>query len=283
MILLSGTEVAKASQIKITQDVLSFKKKYGQSPKLDVILVGNDSASQVYVKNKKVTCEKVGMIGEIHHFSSHFSQNQILDKIFELNADDSVDGVLLQLPVPEGILADDIVAKLNPLKDPDCLTPENVGLMWLGRGRSLACTPMGIKDILLHYKLPLAGKNAVVVGRSNIVGKPMAQILLDSGCTVTICHSKTQDLKHHTTHADIVVVAMGKPQALGKEYFKKGAVVIDVGIHRGPNGLCGDVKFDEVKEVASAITPVPGGVGPMTINSLIKNTLALANFRRENI
>lgn len=278
--ILSGQEVAKHLQVKITEEVKDFTKKFGVKPRLDVVLVGNDSASQVYVSNKKKACEKVGIDGHVHNLSSSVAETEVLNKISELNANESVDGILLQLPLPQGLDGDKIISHISPLKDPDCLTAENIGLMWLGRPRSVSCTPQGIRDILEFYKIDLEGKKAVVIGRSNIVGKPMAQILLSAGATVTICHSKTKNLKDHTLEADVVVVAIGKPKALGKEYFSKNTVVIDVGIHRQTNGLCGDVDFDEVSKIVKAITPVPGGVGPMTISSLLKNTLRLAILRR---
>jgi methylenetetrahydrofolate dehydrogenase (NADP+)/methenyltetrahydrofolate cyclohydrolase len=204
-----------------------------------------------------------------------------------LNADPAVDGILLQLPLPKGLNSDEAIAWISPAKDADCLTAENVGRLWIGRALTTPCTPWGVMVILEHYGIKIAGQNAVVVGRSNIVGKPMAHLLVQADATVTICHSKTKNLHDYTSKADLVVVAAGRPEFLGAGDFKPGAVVIDVGMHRkapGPDGkakLCGDVRLRELEGVLKAATPVPGGVGPMTITMLMENTLCLAKARRD--
>jgi methylenetetrahydrofolate dehydrogenase (NADP+) / methenyltetrahydrofolate cyclohydrolase len=205
--------------------------------------------------------------------------NELFGLIKRLNGDPTVDGILVQLPLPKSFDAEAVLDAISPEKDPDGLHFQNVGLMWVGRPRVRSCTPWGVMKILEHYKIPISGKKAVVVGRSNIVGKPMANLLMEAQATVTICHSKTADLRKETLDADIVVMAAGKPRMAGRDHFKKGAVVVDVGIHRLPDGkLCGDVKFEELDGWASAATPVPGGVGPMTIQMLLENTLELAKL-----
>ncbi len=244
------------------------------TPKLVVILVGEDSASKIYVKNKVKMCEKVGIASEVINLSESTSEEELLTIINENNKDTSVNGILVQLPLPKHICEENILQAIDPIKDVDCFHPVNVGKLYIGMGEFMPCTPYGIICLLEKYNIDIAGKNAVVIGRSNIVGKPMAQLLLQKNATVTICHSKTKDLKNVVSNADIVVVAIGKAKFITKEYIKEGAVVIDVGMHRDENNkLCGDVDFDNVLPIVSKITPVPGGVGPMTIASLMINCL----------
>lgn len=280
MLILDGKKVAEAHRTQLQSQVAEFKAKSGTAPGLAVILVGDDPASQVYVRNKIQECGRVGMESFPHFLPAKTSQGELIDLIKKLNNDSKVNGILVQLPLPKGLSQDEILEALSPKKDPDALTAYSVGKFFTGQGIAIPCTPKGIMSILAHYKIDLVGKNAVVVGRSHIVGRPMAQLLVQADCTVTVCHSKTKNLREFTREADLVVVAAGQPHFLGKEDFKKGAVVVDVGIHRLESAdgkkLCGDVRADELKDHVAALTPVPGGVGPMTIISLMENTLALA-------
>lgn len=282
---LDGKLVAQAikSEIKIKSE--NFSKRVGRSPGLGVVLVGNDPASQVYVRNKVKACGEVGFYSEEVKISNEASEAELKAAIESLNNNPKIDGFLVQLPLPAHLNSEKALAWIDPEKDADGLTAENVGLFWLGRPRAVPCTPAGVMEILKYYEIEVAGKNAVVVGRSQIVGRPMAQLLLQADATVTIAHSRTKDLSAVTSQADIVVVAAGKPEFLGKDAFKKDAVVIDVGIHRKPSvtgekpKLCGDVKYEELEGVVKAATPVPGGVGPMTIAMLLANTLRLAELK----
>ena len=238
------------------------------------ILVGDDSAPRVYVYNKKKSCEKVGIKSLEFALPADTKQEELIALIDHLNADSSVSGILCQLPVPEHIDSEELIRRISPEKDVDCFHPQNVGAVVTGGNVFLPCTPAGIIEMLHHENIATVGKNCVIVGRSNIVGKPMALLLLRENGTVTVAHSRTKDLKEVTKRADILVVAVGKPKMITAEYVKEGAVVIDVGIHRNEeNKLCGDVDFDSVEPVCSAITPVPGGVGPMTIAMLMNNCL----------
>ena len=253
---------------------VEYLKSRGVEPCLAVIIVGDDPASRVYVNNKKKSCEKVGIKSLEFALPADTKQEELIALIDRLNADSSVSGILCQLPVPEHIDSEEIIRRISPEKDVDCFHPQNVGAVVTGGNVFLPCTPAGIVEMLHHEKIETAGKNCVIVGRSNIVGKPMALLLLRENGTVTVAHSRTKDLKEVTKRADILVVAVGKPKMITAEYVKDGAVVIDVGIHRNEeNKLCGDVDFDSVEPVCSAITPVPGGVGPMTIAMLMNNCL----------
>ncbi len=264
---------------KLTRDELLDNLKIeisnnNYTPKLVVILVGEDSASKIYVKNKVKMCEKVGITSEVIKLEENTSEEELLNIIDKNNNDTSVNGILVQLPLPKHICEEKVLNSVNPIKDVDCFHPNNVGKLYIGMGEFMPCTPYGIICLLEKYDVEIAGKNAVVIGRSNIVGKPMAQLLLERNATVTICHSKTKNLKDVVSKADIVVVAIGKAKFITKEYIKKDAVVIDVGMHRDENNkLCGDVDFEDVLPVVSKITPVPGGVGPMTIATLMINCL----------
>lgn len=277
MIRLDGKLVAEKLRERLKIRVESLRAKIGRSPQLTVVLIGDNKASQVYVKNKHIACEKVGIDSAIIEKPATTSQKQLEELLLELNSNDKVDGVLVQLPVPAHLNSDRIFELLQPGKDADGLTYASAGLLWSGKPMVKPCTPAGVIEILRYYKIEMARKNAVVVGRSQIVGKPMAALLLEENATVTICHSGTRDLKHFTKDADIVVVAAGKPGLLGRDDFKKDSVVIDVGMHgTGSGKLCGDVRYDELEGWVSAATPVPGGVGPMTIAMLLDNTVSLA-------
>lgn len=284
MLLLNGTAVAKHRRESLKAKIAEFTKKSGRAPALATILVGDDPASHVYVKNKRKTCAEIGIQSVDRDLPSNITQEKLLATIKELNEDKTVDGILVQLPLPKHLDSEQALETLNPQKDPDGLTYENLGLLWGGKKRVAPCTPSGVMKILEHYKIEVAGKRAVVIGRSNIVGKPMAHLLQEANATVTVCHSRTPDIKIYTKDADIVVVAAGKERFIGKDAFKKDSVIVDVGMHRPTTGefankLCGDVRFEELEGHVAAATPVPGGVGPMTIQLLLENTLALAELR----
>ena len=288
MQILDGKKVAAGIKNQLKRSVEAFKQSTGRPPGLTVILVGDDPASEVYVRNKDKACEAIGMKSELIKLPAETSQEELTQKIQGLNADDSVDGILVQLPLPSHLDSEKALEAIDPTKDPDGLTQTNMGLLWAGKPRVASCTPQGVMSLLKVYEIPIEGQHAVVIGRSNIVGKPMAQLLNMANATVTICHSRTKDLEKHTKLADILVVAAGKPRFLGKEAIKEGAVVIDVGIHRqmdedGKPKLCGDVRFEELEGIASAATPVPGGVGPLTIATLLENTVRLAELREGSV
>ncbi len=281
LLRLSGTEVAKVRSVALKEKAEHLAQSLGRKPGLAVIIVGSDPASQVYVKNKVKTTVALGLESFHYELPENISEAALLAKIDELNERSDVDGILVQLPLPKHIRSEVISERIRPEKDPDGLTVGNLGLLFVGRKRVAPCTPWGVMAILEHYRIPLAGRHAVVVGRSQIVGKPMAQLLLEANATVTVCHSKSRDLPAITRTGEIVVVAAGQPRFLGREAFAKESVVIDVGIHRPTQGdfagkLCGDVRFEELEGLASAATPVPGGVGPMTIQMLMENTVLLA-------
>ncbi len=278
--LISGKIVSQKVREDIKREVADFKEKHGHAPGLAVIVVGHDPASAVYVRNKHKACLDVGITSYQIEYPEDFSERDLLAKIDELNADPMVNGILVQLPLPKHINEKNVIDRISPLKDVDAFHPENVGKIVIGDYDFLPCTPAGIIELLLHYNVEISGKKCAVVGRSNIVGKPMALLLTERNGTVTLCHSRTQNLADVTRGADILVVAIGKAEFLRADMVKPGAVVIDVGINRLPDGkLAGDVKFDEVAPVASMITPVPGGVGPMTITMLLKNTLTAAKLQ----
>lgn len=282
MQILDGKAVAEARRKQIKARAEKLTAKLGRPPGLAVILVGDDPASQVYVGNKIKACREVGIESFEHRLSDKTTAHQLQIQIQSLNENHLVDGILLQLPLPKHLNSDEAIGWISPRKDADCLTSENLGRLWSGRAVTTPCTPWGVMVILEHYGIPVSGKNAVVVGRSSIVGKPMAHLLTQADATVTVCHSKTPNLREHTSRADIVVVAAGRPEFLGKGDFRQDSVVVDVGIHRKPpnaegkSKLCGDVRLKELDGVVKAATPVPGGVGPMTITMLLENTLCLA-------
>lgn len=281
--IIDGKLVSAETRENIKLKVEEFTKEW-LPPCLAVILVGNNPASTVYVNNKKKACDEVGIWSVITHFPEDITEQELLDKIYELNTDYSVDGILVQLPLPKHISEKKIASAISPLKDVDAFHPENVGKIFLGNYDFLPCTPAGIIRLLEYYKVEISGKRCVVIGRSNIVGKPMAHLLLERNGTVTVCHSKTPNLAEITKQADILVVAVGKPQFVTADMVKPDAVVIDVGINRLDNGkLVGDVDFNSVSEVASYITPVPGGVGLMTVAMLLENTLKAAEMQVNNL
>lgn len=247
-------------------------KKQGKTGSLAVIQVGSDPASSIYVKNKKKACEYIGIGSVSYELSENTTKEKLLDTIDELNNRSDIAGILVQLPLPKHIDEDEVIKAISPKKDVDGFHVENVGSLCVGEDGFVSCTPAGVIELLKRYNVEISGKNCVVIGRSNIVGKPMALLMLRENATVTICHSKTKDLNAICKNADILIVAIGKPKFINDEYVKDGAVVIDVGIHRDENNkMCGDVDFDSVKEKVSKITPVPGGVGPMTIAMLMSN------------
>lgn len=271
--LIDGKRISAVIKEELREKASKLKQE-GREVTLAVILVGTDPASCVYVNNKKKACEFVGIRSLSYELPEETTQKEVLDLIQELNKRSDVDGILVQLPLPKGISEEAVLTAIDPRKDVDGFHPMNVGALCTGKRGFVSCTPAGIIELLKRSNVEIAGKECVIVGRSNIVGKPMALLMLQENATVTIAHSKTVDLKEITKRADILIVAIGKPKYITKEYVKPGAVVIDVGIHRNQeNKLCGDVDFDSVAPVCDAITPVPGGVGPMTIAMLMKNCM----------
>ncbi len=278
-VIIDGKAIAQSVKDNLKVKVEAFEKEYGRKITLAVVLVGENPASQVYVKNKIKATEYVGMKSLSFHLPETASEEEVSVLIKSLADDNSVDGILVQLPLPKHLDENKILALIPAGKDVDGFLAENVGNLMLGLPTTVACTPFGVLQMLKYQGVELSGKNAVVIGRSNIVGKPMAMLLLKENCTVTICHSKTQNLKEVCKNADILVAAIGRPKFVTADMVKEGAVVIDVGINRTENGLVGDVDFDAVKDIASAISPVPGGVGPMTIAMLLENTYLCAKRR----
>lgn len=272
--IIDGKLVSANIREKIKEKTKAIKDKYSKVPGLAAVLVGEDPASQIYVRNKRKSCEDVGIYSEEHKLPESTSQDELLELISKLNNDEKINGILVQLPLPSHIDDSKILNSVSPDKDVDGFHPINAGYLFEGKPKFIPCTPHGIIKMLEFYNIDIEGKNAVVLGRSNIVGKPAAILLLQKNATVTICHSRTKDLEDVLKKADIVVAAIGRAHFVKKEMVKEGAVVIDVGINRLDTGkLAGDVDFDAVKEISSFITPVPGGVGPMTITMLLWNTL----------
>lgn len=275
-IILQGKEVAQSIRAELANEVAELKKQ-GIVPGLTVVIVGDDPASHSYVRGKAKGCEEVGISSEIIMKDADITEEELLVIIQQLNENPNVNGILVQLPLPAHISEHAVIEAIAPEKDVDGFHPISVGNMVLGNDTMLPCTPHGVIELIKRTGTPMAGKHAVVIGRSNIVGKPVSLLLQQENATVTMCHSRTQNLEEFTQKADILVVATGRAHMIGKEHVKPGAVVIDVGVNRIETGkLVGDVRFDEVKEVASFLTPVPGGVGPMTITMLLKNTVAAA-------
>lgn len=273
MIKIDGKAFSQTVLEKIREEHSQLKEKYGKPAGLAVVIVGNNPASQVYVKNKIRACENVGFYSENIELDENISEKELLQEIDKLNKNDRIDGILVQLPLPAHINELKIIDSISPEKDVDGFHVSNIGKMVIGDETGfLSCTPYGIMQLLEEYKIEIAGKDAVIIGRSNIVGKPMALMLIQKGATVQVCNSNTKDLRKKLNKADIIIVAAGVPKLLKKEDVKEGTVVIDVGINRVDGKICGDVDYEEVAEKTSYITPVPGGVGPMTIASLIKNT-----------
>jgi methylenetetrahydrofolate dehydrogenase (NADP+) / methenyltetrahydrofolate cyclohydrolase len=273
MVLINGKTVSAEIRNRLMQETAELKNKTGRMPGLATVLVGEDPASAVYVRNKNKVCDEIGFQSFGKNLPAETTEAQLLDLIKQLNENDEVNGILVQLPLPDHIDEEKVLLSIDPAKDVDGFHPINVGKLAIGNALLTPCTPTGIIALLDYYGIEIAGKHAVVLGRSNIVGKPVAHLLLQRHATVTICHSKTKNLKEVTLQADILIAAVGRPHFVGSEMVKEGAVVIDVGINRVDGKLIGDVEFDPVAEKAAFITPVPGGVGPMTIALLMENTL----------
>ncbi|EOD8049148.1 TPA: bifunctional methylenetetrahydrofolate dehydrogenase/methenyltetrahydrofolate cyclohydrolase FolD [Staphylococcus aureus] len=278
--ILDGKQIAKDYRQGLQDQVEALKEK-GFTPKLSVILVGNDGASQSYVRSKKKAAEKIGMISEIVHLEETATEEEVLNELNRLNNDDSVSGILVQVPLPKQVSEQKILEAINPEKDVDGFHPINIGKLYIDEQTFVPCTPLGIMEILKHADIDLEGKNAVVIGRSHIVGQPVSKLLLQKNASVTILHSRSKDMASYLKDADVIVSAVGKPGLVTKDVVKEGAVIIDVGNTPDENGkLKGDVDYDAVKEIAGAITPVPGGVGPLTITMVLNNTLLAENMRR---
>jgi len=271
--IIDGKKVAADLRADLKKKVAELKSNYNAVPGLTVVLVGEDSPSKIYVKNKEKFAKEVGMNSEVIRYPENVEEKVLLNKIKELNNNDKVSGILVQLPLPKHIDKRKVVETILPSKDVDGFHPMNVGNLSSGYDSNIPCTPLGCYLLLKKVEKNLNGKHAVVIGRSNLNGKPMTQLLLKENCTVTITHSKTRDLKAECSRADIVIAAVGRPKLVKGDWIKKGAIVIDVGINKTDSGLVGDVDFDKVSKVAKAITPVPGGVGPMTIACLLNNTV----------
>ncbi len=282
-VLMDGKAVSAAVRGRIRLDCEAFTKKFGRAPGLSVILVGNDPASCVYVRNKKRACEEVGFSSSVYELPGNTTQEELLLLIDRLNRDPAVDGILVQLPLPAHLDEKAVTLAIRPEKDVDAFHPINVGAVCAGEYTFVPCTPAGVMELLAYYGIDPAGKDCVVIGRSNIVGKPQALLLLEKNATVTVCHSRTVGLAEHTRRADILVSAVGKAGFVRADMVKPGAVVIDVGMNRNAEGkLCGDVDFPAVEPLCSYITPVPGGVGPMTITMLLPKTLTAAEKNLAN-
>ncbi len=288
--ILDGKKTAREIQAEIKQRVQAFSEN-NDPPVLAAVLVGEDPASQVYVRNKERACKRVGIGSQLHVMSAESSTDDLLAKVRSLNEDSSVSGILVQLPLPPGIDTQLVLDSVHPSKDVDAFHPHNVGLISQGRPQFLPCTPHGILQLLKRYDVSLTGKHVVVVGRSDIVGKPMGMMMVNKdiglgpsvgSATVTTCHSRTQDLASFTRNADVLIAAIGKPNFVTGDMIKPGAVVVDVGINRTDDGLVGDVDFESAAQVASLITPVPGGVGPLTVTMLLDNTLKAAKIQASN-
>ncbi|WP_113608358.1 bifunctional methylenetetrahydrofolate dehydrogenase/methenyltetrahydrofolate cyclohydrolase FolD [Staphylococcus aureus] len=278
--ILDGKQIAKDYRQGLQNQVEALKEK-GFTPKLSVILVGNDGASQSYVRSKKKAAEKIGMISEIVHLEETATEEEVLNELNRLNNDDSVSGILVQVPLPKQVSEQKILEAINPDKDVDGFHPINIGKLYIDEQTFVPCTPLGIMEILKHADIDLEGKNAVVIGRSHIVGQPVSKLLLQKNASVTILHSRSKDMASYLKDADVIVSAVGKSGLVTKDVVKEGAVIIDVGNTPDENGkLKGDVDYDAVKEIAGAITPVPGGVGPLTITMVLNNTLLAEKMRR---
>ena len=273
MILIDGKKIAAELRDELRREVVELKAKYNKVPGLTVILIGEMAPSQIYVRNKEKSANEVGLKSEVIRYPDTVEEKTVLEKIEELNKDETISGILVQLPLPKHIDKQKVIETIMPSKDVDGFHPMNVGNLSSGYESSVPCTPLGCYLMIKKIEPNLSGKKAVMIGRSNLNGKPMAQLLLKENCTVTITHSRTKDLKAECLEADIIVAAVGIPELVKADWVKKDAIVIDVGINKTENGLVGDVAFEEVSKVARALTPVPGGVGPMTIACLLKNTV----------
>ena len=273
MIIIDGKQIALDLRLKLKNEVDSLKKKFNKIPGLTVILIGEDEPSKIYVRNKEKLAKEIGLKSEVIKYQENIDEKTVLDKINELNNDDTVSGILVQLPLPKHINSKKVIDTINPDKDVDGFHPNNVGNLSFGYESPIPCTPLGCLLLIKNIEPDLTGKKAVVIGRSNLNGKPMTQLLLKENCTVTIAHSKTKNLKEECLKADILIVAVGIPKLVKGDWIKRDSIIIDVGINKTKNGIEGDVDFENVSKFAKAITPVPGGVGPMTIACLLRNTI----------
>ena len=278
--IIDGKKIAETLRQKLKKEIIEIKSSFKSVPGLTVILIGEDPASKIYVKNKEKFSKEIGINSEVIKYPENIEEKEVLSKIIELNKNKKVSGILVQLPLPKHINKQKVIETILPEKDVDGFHPINVGNLSSGYDSKIPCTPLGCLILLKEVEKNLSGKHAVVIGRSNLNGKPMAQLLLKENCTVTITHSKTKDLKSQCNKADIIIAAVGKPKLVKGDWVKKNAIVIDVGINKTTDGIVGDVDFNEVSKVAKAITPVPGGVGPMTIACLLRNTVEC--FKRAN-
>ena len=278
--IIDGKKIAETLRQKLKKEIIEIKSSFKSVPGLTVILIGDDPASKIYVKNKEKFSKEIGINSEVIKYPENIEEKEVLSKIIELNKNKKVSGILVQLPLPKHINKQKVIETILPEKDVDGFHPINVGNLSSGYDSKIPCTPLGCFILLKEVEKNLSGKHAVVIGRSNLNGKPMAQLLLKENCTVTITHSKTKDLKSQCNKADIIIAAVGKPKLVKGDWVKKNAIVIDVGINKTSDGIVGDVDFNEVSKVARAITPVPGGVGPMTIACLLRNTVEC--FKRAN-
>jgi methylenetetrahydrofolate dehydrogenase (NADP+) / methenyltetrahydrofolate cyclohydrolase len=279
--VIDGKAVAASVRERVRGEVEELSGSLGRPPGLATVLVGDDPASAIYVRRKREACEEVGIRSFHHEPDASISQEDLIDLVGELNDNEEIDGILVQLPLPEGTDADAVVASIDPAKDVDGLTPTSAGLLARGEPGLVPATPQGVMELLAAAGVDPAGKEAVIIGRSNLVGRPLLSLLLGANATVTVCHSRTKDLAEVCQRAEILVAAAGKPRLIGAEMIRPGATVIDVGTNRTDEGLVGDVDFEAAKEVAGAITPVPGGVGPMTIAMLLANTVRAARLRHQ--
>jgi methylenetetrahydrofolate dehydrogenase (NADP+) / methenyltetrahydrofolate cyclohydrolase len=280
--IIDGKAIAKSIRKELKVEVTAFREAHGIQPLLVAVLVGDDPASHVYVRNKRRACKRTGMGSRLVELSASTTEEELAEVIDDLNRDPAVHGILVQSPLPDQIDEFKLVRRVDPLKDVDCFHPENIGLLAAKRARFQACTPAGVIEMLDRSGVEIKGAGAVVLGRSMIVGRPLSLMLTDRHATVTVCHTRTRDVSDVCASADILVAAAGVAGLVGGDWVKPGAVVIDVGTNRTDNGLCGDVDFDPVSEIAGKITPVPGGVGPMTIAMLMKNVLAAAELQRHS-
>ena len=278
--IIDGNKIAETLRQKLKKEIIEIKSSFKSVPGLTVILIGEDPASKIYVRNKEKFSKEIGINSEVIKYPENIEEKEVLSKIIELNKNKKVSGILVQLPLPKHINKQKVIETILPEKDVDGFHPINVGNLSSGYDSKIPCTPLGCFILLKEVEKNLSGKHAVVIGRSNLNGKPMAQLLLKENCTVTITHSKTKDLKSQCNKADIIIAAVGKPKLVKGDWVKKNAIVIDVGINKTPDGIVGDVDYNEVSKVAKAITPVPGGVGPMTIACLLRNTVEC--FKRAN-
>ena len=278
--IIDGKKIAETLRQKLKKEIIEIKSSFKSVPGLTVILIGEDPASKIYVRNKEKFSKEIGINSEVIKYPENIQEKEVLSKIIELNKNKKVSGILVQLPLPKHINKQKVIETILPEKDVDGFHPINVGNLSSGYDSKIPCTPLGCFILLKEVEKNLSGKHAVVIGRSNLNGKPMAQLLLKENCTVTITHSKTKDLKSQCNKADIIIAAVGKPKLVKGDWVKKNAIVIDVGINKTSDGIVGDIDFNEVSKVARAITPVPGGVGPMTIACLLRNTVEC--FKRAN-